>query len=119
MDIHSKCRNNICSLVLIENSNMYFLTGVNGGTLLFNLVSPTVVLAAISIFLGVHDIKMNEGTKRTILFLSSNVFAVYLLHINYICFKNLWDGSFVWMAGLPVWLIPIVVICIAIVLCKV
>jgi hypothetical protein len=87
-----------------------FFEGVNGGTALFNLVSPTILMCALASLFGASKIKASQMFTRLVAFFAPNVFAAYLIHINYAIFENYWENGFTWIAKLPLVSMPLVVI---------
>ena len=84
------------------------------GGLLVSYISPFILLNAV-IFLSMFvRLKFSAGGKKIIAWISPATFGVYLIHCQKVIFNEYLKDAFLWITKLDYYLIPIIVLLVAI-----
>ena len=71
--------------------------------------SPIILLMAISFLLFMNNAKISKG-RKIVKQLSLCAFDIYIIHCHLLIYDNLIKNHFMWIAKLPVFVIPIAVV---------
>lgn len=78
----------------IEYVTLKVLGEAKGGNLLISYLSPTILLAAISLLLYFSKLRVNDILKKIVMFFSPLAFSVYLIHTAPLIWENVLLGLF-------------------------
>lgn len=116
-DVPEKIRNSHAALCFVVCLLAAWAAQVfAGNSILVNHVSPTMLLAAVSV--TVLFVKMRIGPKcaKAIAWMAPAAFGVYLCHLNQNFYRLIWADHFAWIAQKPTLLVPLYVfICAAVI----
>lgn len=87
----------ICIVITVCSKVITNLMGYDEINLLFHYTSPTIILASIAIVLIFADFKIACNSKKTITFLSTFSFSVYLIHMQELVTFYCIEDKFLWV----------------------
>lgn len=82
-------------------------------SILVSYISPTILFIAFSFLVVFSKAKLWRPVKAIVRFLSPAAFGVYLIHCQRAIWGHFIAGKFVWILEKPLWLVPILVLGVA------
>lgn len=100
--------------IIVVQVTQRLLGKMVAGEIFLDFVSPTILCIAICSFLIFQKMKLKEGMKKIIAFLSPSVFAVYLFQEHLFIRELIMIDKYHWISQFNVWATPFVVLGVAI-----
>lgn len=100
----------------IGKVGMYLLGRKYADSILISYTSPTILGIAILLLFYFAQINLQISIKRSVSFIAPAAFGVYLIHTHPLIFNYILKGRFKQVEEMPLWLIPFVVLGIALVI---